>query len=81
MLGLINCDETKKFFGKRTIFHDLRQAREVVEHNTNRNYIYDSSSFRLRRKWNKIVIPNSKLQTNNLSVLKKELKAVVNRYN
>ena len=46
MLGLINCDEIKELFWKWTISYGLRQVREVVELDTDKNYIHDSSNFK-----------------------------------
>lgn len=79
-LNLINSECIMNLFVKRDVPYELRLVREMREMNTNKNFIYYSSVPRLRRKWNKIVIPSDIYCIGNLGVFKKKLKELVNRY-
>lgn len=80
LMGLVNCEGLLELLAKREVPYELRCVRQLIERGTHRNYIYNSAIFRLRRKWNKIVIPTAVLHTNDLRTFKRELKSIVNRY-
>ena len=80
MLNLVKCDLIKDIFAIRNIPYTLRTIRELEEKNTNKGYIYDSTIFRLRRKWNKIIVPTNLSSQRNLSKFKIESKKLINIY-
>ena len=79
-LKLVNCDDTFKLFVKRNISYDLRVTREFSEDKTKSDYIYYSTVPRLRRRWNKILVPSDISNVNNLTKFKSGLKRLVNRF-
>lgn len=79
-LKLVNCEVITNLFVMRESHYNLRVFREFVEGSSVRDYIYYSSLPRLRRKWNKIVIPSDISNVNNISQFKAGLKTLVNRY-
>ena len=79
-LKLVNCDDTFKLFVKRNISYDLRVTREFSEDKTIYDYIYYSTVPRLRRRWNKILVPSDISNVNNLTKFKSGLKRLVNRF-
>ena len=51
---LYRSDKVSNLFVKRTVKHNLRNYREILNDKAKPNYVDNSASFRLREIWNKL---------------------------
>lgn len=79
-LNLISSPDVVDIFGDRSVPYNLRLVRQLNEETSDSNYIYFSTVYRLRRKWNRVVIPSHLSGVYSLRNFKKGLKILVNRF-
>lgn len=77
-LQIVNSREVNDLFTQRNLNYNMRNARELFEQRSDRDYVYHSTPFRLRRRWNRL--PLHVKSCDSLVQFKIQLKPLVLRF-